>query len=315
MRHLLTIWTNVPLPPEANVLLTDGTRGHRLIRDADACRTAEVAFGQPDPRDVIESTSLRWVAVSSAGYTRYDTSEVRNAVNMRNGRMTNASGVFAEPCAQHALALMLADARGLPTAAELQREERWDNAAVREPSMILRPDKTVALFGYGAIARRLAALLEPFGPKIVGVRRSPRGDERCTMVSSQDEAAVRKLLGDSDIVVNALPAGPSSDGYFNADRFDSCKRGCIYISIGRGSTTVSADLRGALVDGPLRSAWLDVTAPEPLPPGDPLWTTPHCHITPHTAGGMQNEQVVLVRHFLDNLRRFEQGEPLVDQII
>ena len=93
------------------------------------------------------------------------------------------------------------------------------------------------------------------------------------------------------------------------------KRGAVFYNIGRGTTVDQDALGEALRSGQLRAAYLDVTDPEPLPPEHPLWTTPNCVITPHTAGGHADEWVRLVKHFLVNLRRHEAGQPLLDRVI
>jgi phosphoglycerate dehydrogenase-like enzyme len=93
------------------------------------------------------------------------------------------------------------------------------------------------------------------------------------------------------------------------------KTGAIFYNIGRGSTVVQGDLLEALLKNKLQAAYLDVTDPEPLPPEHPLWLAANCHITPHTAGGHEGEFREVVRHFLENLRRFENGMPLIDRIM
>jgi phosphoglycerate dehydrogenase-like enzyme len=93
------------------------------------------------------------------------------------------------------------------------------------------------------------------------------------------------------------------------------KDGAAFYNIGRGTTIDQAALAGALHAGRLRGAYLDVTDPEPLPPDHPLWAAPNCFITPHTAGGRDDEFERLVRHFLDNLRKLESGHELVDRIV
>jgi phosphoglycerate dehydrogenase-like enzyme len=93
------------------------------------------------------------------------------------------------------------------------------------------------------------------------------------------------------------------------------KPGAIFYNIGRGTTVDQAALAEALGSGRLSAAYLDVTDPEPLPPEHPLWTTPNCVITPHTAGGHSDEWDRLVDHFLANLRRHEAAEPLLDRVI
>ena len=89
----------------------------------------------------------------------------------------------------------------------------------------------------------------------------------------------------------------------------------MFYNIGRGTTVDQSALLDALHTGKLSAAYLDVTNPEPLPPDHPLWSAPNCYITPHTAGGHHDEFERLARHFIDNLRRFERGEELVDRIV
>ncbi|HBE23788.1 MAG TPA: D-2-hydroxyacid dehydrogenase, partial [Verrucomicrobiales bacterium] len=102
---------------------------------------------------------------------------------------------------------------------------------------------------------------------------------------------------------------------FSASRFSLMKQAAVFYNIGRGTTVDQEALADALESGHLAAAWLDVTDPEPLAQGHRLWSAPHCYITPHTAGGHTFEAGSLVRYFLGNLRRFERGERLSDQIM
>ena len=93
------------------------------------------------------------------------------------------------------------------------------------------------------------------------------------------------------------------------------KQEAYFYNIGRGATVDQGSLESALRMGTLAGAYLDVTSPEPLPNDHPLWTTPNCYITPHTAGGYNDEMMGLVNHFEANLRRFLDGIPLLNQVI
>ena len=93
------------------------------------------------------------------------------------------------------------------------------------------------------------------------------------------------------------------------------KPGAIFYNIGRGTTVDQTALLNALKSGRLSAAYLDVTDPEPLPKDHPLWSVPNCYITPHTAGGHAEEFERLATHFLNNLKRFEEGKALVDRVI
>jgi phosphoglycerate dehydrogenase-like enzyme len=128
-------------------------------------------------------------------------------------------------------------------------------------------------------------------------------------------SAVDEWLPRADHIVNILPANEGTVHFLNAERLASLKRGAIVYNIGRGTTLDQEALMRELHGGRIAAAYLDVTDPEPLPPDHPLWQTPNCFITPHTGGGHVTEKERQVRHFLDNLRRFEKGEPLHNRIL
>jgi phosphoglycerate dehydrogenase-like enzyme len=320
----LRIWCNLLLPDAARRALEDGVAGHTLVYanrvsasnldtsppDADLL-ASDVAFGQPNPRDMIESVQLKWVHLSTAGYTLYDRDDLRSALRARGSALTNSSSVYAEPCAQHVLAMLLALSRRLPQAWLDQQQRKWDYLPLRAQSRLLRGN-SVAIVGYGAIGRRLVEMLAPFEMKITTVRRTPRDDEGVRSLPMERAA---EAIATADHVVNLLPAGANTKEFFDAALFARIKRGAIFYNVGRGSTVDQAALLGALESKRLAAAYLDVTNPEPLPPDDPLWSAPNCHITPHSAGGHADEYERLVRHFLDNLDRYLTGQPLLDRIV
>jgi phosphoglycerate dehydrogenase-like enzyme len=320
-----TIWCNAELPDYAAQQLAVGIGEHRLVIDparsanisaggpSALLETADVAFGQPDAQQICGLQGLRWVHLTSAGYTRYDREDVRAGLRERGAFLTNSSTVFAEPCAQHLLAFMLAQARQLPQSLVNQLgSHEWSFDRLRPQTRLLSPGQTVALVGYGAIAERLVELLEPFGMNLIGVRRKVRGDEAVQTVT---DAELPDVLEAADHVVNNLPANQETDGFFDANRIAQMKLGTIFYNIGRGTTVDQGALMRALDSGRVAAAYLDVVDPEPLPSDHPLWNHPNCWISPHIGGGHAEEFSNLVDHFLNNLRRFEAGEDLVDRII
>ena len=281
---------------------------HQITYDKTELALCDIAFGQPDPQIVIES-NLRWVHLSSAGYTNYDNDAVRQALKRRGAILTNSSSVYAEPCAQHALAMMLAFARRLPQI--WQEQGQWNSGPHRAQSQLLN-QQSVLLLGYGAIGRRLSELMAPFGPAaLYALRRQERGDEKVAIIS-EDE--LHSFLPAADHVVNLLPESPSTRGFMNRERFAQMQQGAYYYNIGRGANTDQEALLQALHSGHLGGAYLDVTSPEPLPPEHGLWSAPNCFITPHSAGGHTNEDWRLVMHFLGNLSRFGKDEKLDDVV-
>jgi phosphoglycerate dehydrogenase-like enzyme len=146
---------------------------------------------------------------------------------------------------------------------------------------------------------------------LIAVRRHVSGDEPIRVA---EIARVDELLPLADHVVNILPANEQTKNFLNATRLGSLKHGAIVYNIGRGSTLDQDALLKELHAGRIAAAYLDVSNPEPLPADHPLWTTPNCFITPHTAGGHANEKERQVKHLLDNLRRFERDEPLLNRV-
>jgi len=219
--------------------------------------------------------------------------------------LTNASSVFAEPCAQHALAMMLALSRRLPDAVAEQRGERgWKYFENRAASRLLN-GQTVLFLSYGAIARRLVELLAPFGMKLYALRRRTYSEGGVHVIAEEKLSAVLPL---ADHVVNILPENEATTGYVNARRLGLMKPGAYFYNIGRGATVDEGALVRVLESGRLGGAYLDVFATEPLPPSSALWTTKNCWVTPHTAGGRSDQDDALTELFLGNLEKFAAGE-------
>lgn len=323
----LTVWANHELRPGARELFYDSLArlGCRVIQSAKSSRSvlaegeadpalaeADIAYGQPQPSAVIAQPRLRWVAVSTAGYTRYDTEEFRSAMRGRGTVVTNASSVFAGPCAEHALAMMLSFTRELPRYIVNKTGPREWNYADGRYAIETLQGKTVAILGYGAIGQRLTELLAPFRCRVIGVRRQPRGDEGIEMVRDAEAGSILAL---ADHVVNCLPDAPATRRFCDAVFFAQMRRGAFFYNIGRGVTVDQDALLRALQSGALGGAFLDALEPEPLPPEHPLWHEPRCQITPHLAGGHRGQDESLVRHFTGNVQRFISGLPLLDRII
>src|SRR5665213_699476 len=291
----LTIWCNTHFPDPAMAELRERLSGHRLLLSAGLQKSnlvtagpdpslaqADIALGQPELGQAMSLPGLRWVHLTSAGYTRYDRDDVRAAFAGRGAVMTNSSSVYAEPCAEHVFAMMLAMSRRLPQCVEDQRAARpWRTAEHRAASHLLTA-QTVLILGFGAIAARLVELLAPLRMEVVAVRRRPMGNEGCRVlpVGMTDE-----LLPLADHIVNILPASPATTNFLDRRRLGLMKPTALLYNIGRGATVDQEALVTALNQQKIAGAYLDVTDPEPLPPEHPLWSAPNCHITPHTAGG------------------------------
>ncbi|HEY8990950.1 MAG TPA: D-2-hydroxyacid dehydrogenase [Luteolibacter sp.] len=320
----LKVFTDLNASPELLERLREGIRPHELLlprqvassvlaeMPADpAMAEVDVAFGQPSVSGVRAAEKLRWLQVSSAGFTRYDTPEFRAEAKARGLAVTNSSSVYDQACAEHAFAFLFAQARMLPQALATRTPngspEWW---AIRRGSRLLE-GQSLLLVGYGAIGERLVELLAPFKMRITAMRRTPRGDEGIPVVPLEGLSAA---LVEADHVMNLLPDNAESRGFFGTERFAQMKRGAVFYNIGRGTTVDQLALNEALT-GHLGAAWLDVTDPEPLPDDHPLWQRANCHITPHTAGGYQGETEALVDRFLENFERYLKGEALRNRVV
>jgi len=322
-----TVWTNHELQPSAERYLREELerRGDRLVQSAASSRSvllpgepdpslaeADIAYGQPAPDDVLTYSRIGWVALSTAGYTRYDRDDFRQAMRSRGAPVTNSSSVFADPCAQQILAGMLALARNLPSQLRNQDGRRnWRYLEDRFTASVLT-GQTVVILGYGAIGRRLARLLAPFDMRLMALRRRAEAGAGVTMVS---EGELTQALAKADHVINVLPDSLATRKFVDAARLAQFKPGARFYNIGRGTTVDQESLIQALDSGRLGGAYLDVMDPEPLPPEHPLWRASNCFITCHIGGGTTDQDDKLVRHFLNNLDRWESRQPLEDQIV
>lgn len=321
----LTIWCNAKFSEADTQLLIEGTRGHDLVFSAQSSASvldagkpdpdlpnADIAFGQPEVGQCLACPKLKWVEVTTAGYTLYDTSLFREGFLARGAIFSNVSDVFADPCAQHVLAMMLAFGRRLlPSYRDQLTDQSWHYAKRRYDSRLLT-GQTVLMLGFGAIGRRLAALLAPFGLTVIAVRRQTRSEPGVRIIP---EEHLSTALAQADHVVNILPDNASTRNYVNARRLACFKPGARFYNVGRGTTVDERALLEALQSGRIGEAYLDVFETEPLPPSHPLWTAPNCYVTPHTAGGRHDQDTAIVKHFLKNLAAFQNKSEMVDRVV
>jgi phosphoglycerate dehydrogenase-like enzyme len=320
----LTIACDLDLEPRIKRQLAKAVAPHRCLfvtpaqskdladRKANAAfAKADIALGQTSVERVAASPRLRWLHVTSAGYTRYDTPAFRAAAKARGLIVTNSSSVFAEACATHVFTFLLAQTRQLPAALKGDSGTKAHEAQIVAGLNVLRGQR-VTIVGFGTIARHLIRMLAPFDVAITAVRRQPRGDEGVPTVTIRKIATA---LARADHVIDLLPDNAGSEHFFNAARFRAMKRGAAFYNIGRGTTVDQRALAAALRPGKLAAAWLDVTTPEPLPQHHPLRKIPTCHITPHIAGNHPTWAEEMIVHFTENLARFRKGKSLHERVI
>jgi phosphoglycerate dehydrogenase-like enzyme len=225
--------------------------------------------------------------------------------------VTNSSGTAATAIAEHAITLMMMHARQTHRFRDSQLASRWDRGASdNDPWQV--GGKTMLVLGLGSIGTQIAQRADALGMRVIAVRNSRReGPEYIDYVGLSDE--MLGLAAQADVVVNALPLTPVTQGVIDRDFFKAMKPTAIIINIGRGGTINTRDLMDAMNDNEIAGAGLDVTDPEPLPADHPLWSMPDVIITPHVAGrGMSYE--LRIRLLIENIRRYQAGEPLLNPI-
>jgi phosphoglycerate dehydrogenase-like enzyme len=165
-------------------------------------------------------------------------------------------------------------------------------------------DKTVMIIGYGSIGEAIEARLAPFGVKIVRLARSARKEPKVFAVGE-----LRRLMPEADVVVAIVPLTAETEGLIGAAEIRLMKPGALLVNAARGPVVVTDALVEALEQNRVRAV-LDVTDPEPLPAGHPLWSAPNCMITPHVGGSTPEFIHRAFRFGAEQVRRFIAGEEL-----
>ena len=240
---------------------------------------------------------ISWVQLPQAGVER----AFQAGVVARQRQWTSAKGAFAEPVAEHALALILAGLRQLKVRA---RARTWGQPAGE--SLFGQP---VTVVGAGGIATVLLRLLEPFGTPVTVVRRQAEpvaGAARTVGVDRLTEA-----LAGARAVVLTVALTPQTRGLIGRAELAAMESDGWLVNVARGGVVDTEALVEALHAGQIGGAALDVTDPEPLPAGHPLWDLPNCLITPHTADTEEMTEPLLARRIAENVRRLAAGQALV----
>ncbi|EGD53660.1 D-2-hydroxyacid dehydrogenase [Gordonia neofelifaecis] len=249
--------------------------------------------------------SLRWVHVAAAGVDAVLFDDLRRSDVL----VTNARGVFDGPIAEYVLACVLAHDKLLHETEEFRRRGQW---AHRETLRVA--GRRVLVVGTGGIGRATARLLRAVGLEVRGAGRTAREDDP-DFGTVIDSAHLAAHLADVDHLVMAAPLTDATRGLLDAAALAALPDSAHVINVGRGALIDQAALTAEITEGRL-SAHLDVLVSEPLPDGDPLWTLPGAHVSPHMSGDVVGWRRTLSRQFLDNLRSYAQGVepgPAVDK--
>ena len=295
--------------PGVNIINTDQKGIAQALFEADYfCGHAKV----PVPWDEIVSQGrLRWVQSSAAGMDWLLTPSVIAS----DITVTTASGVLADQVSEHGLALTLAWHRNL-SAFVLDQHAQTNNPDwrrfKRKPTRDLT-EKNVGIVGFGGVGRRFSEVVRPFARRIVATDLYPE-NKPAHVDELWPAGRLDDLLAESDVVFLSLPLCQTTRGIFDADRLARMKKDALLVNMARGPLVDSDALAEAIAAENLAGAVMDVTSPEPLPAGHPLWDFPQVLITPHVGGQIRWRFDDVCDIFCENVRRYLNGEPLINRL-
>ncbi|MBP2267794.1 phosphoglycerate dehydrogenase-like enzyme [Pseudarthrobacter sp. PvP004] len=246
------------------------------------------------------ASSLKWVHVSAAGVGQLLFDELINS----DVAYTNSRGVLSRAIAEFALGFVLDIAKDSRGSLRLQQGRRWQHRVTRRIQ-----GQRALVVGTGSIGREIASLFRAVGLQVSGAGRSSRpGDEFFDEIHSSAELAI--TVNDFDYVVLAAPLTDDTKHLVDAQVLSAMKPTAHLINVGRGELVHTDALVHALRSGSIAGAALDVVHPEPLPEEHPLWSMENVIITSHMSGDTEHYLEDLGKLFVENLKRFNRGEPL-----
>lgn len=231
-------------------------------------------------------------------------SGVDNVLGSVPDQVTFCNGIglhHEEGTAELAVSLILASLKQLPLFALEQSRHRWLHLRTDSPD-----GKRVLLVGYGRMGQEIEQRLAPFGARITRVSRTARD-------GVAPLSQLPRLAADADILVVCIALTPETSGLIGGEVLGALPDGALVVNVARGAIVDAAALAGQLADGRLRAA-LDVTVPEPLPEGHPLWSAPGLLLTPHVGGAVRQGRERAYEIIVGQVARYAAGQPLENVI-
>ena len=278
--------------------------------EAEALRLApraEAVLGFLTPAVNEAAPHLRWVQHHGAGM---DKALFPELIERDEVVVTNMAGLYARQVSEQAWALLLALSRSLATALANQRQGLWQGGPVVEIS-----GGTLLVIGMGGIGVQLARKAKAFDMEVLGldpVRRQAPPEVAELHLATREN--LHALLQRADAAICACPLTSATRGLIGEAELAAMRPSTFLINVARGGIVDQEALAAALHTGQIAGAALDVCEPEPLPPGDPLWSAPNLILTPHQAGSSQHRPGVVLEFFRAQLQRFLRGEDLHNQV-
>jgi phosphoglycerate dehydrogenase-like enzyme len=268
--------------------------------------SAEILFGDIPKEHFLLMPKLRWVQISTVGADRFLYPELLQS----NVVLCCSRGMHKYQMTELLFGMMIGITRKLFYYHDLQKRNEWTTALIKESDVIA--GKTLGIVGLGSIGRTMAKVGKSFGMKVIGTKRTPQPVDGVDEVLAPSQ--LKKLLNNSDHVVNVTPLTPETMKMFGEKEFAAMKPSAVFYNFGRGASVDGAALAKALEQGTIRAAALDTFEEEPLPKNNPLWTAKNIFITPHIGGPIPHYYHLLTEIFIDNLKRYLGGEPFLTAV-
>lgn len=277
-------------------------RGQSPNQAQRADTEALLAWGVPKGL-LPEMPKLRWAQALTAGVETW----LSVPDLPPNLTLTCARGTHRESMPENILGGLFHLAKPYALANQDQKASNW----VRRMATPLN-GQTLGILGLGEIGQRVARLATALGMRVIGTKRTaePLPDVAEVLPSSR----TNEVLAQSDFVLLLLPATPDTENFIDADRLGHMKPSAYLLNFGRGALIDDAALIAAVNDKKIAGAVLDVFRQEPLPKEHPFWTTEGIQVLPHIGGGHPRRDSVVAKLFVDNLGRFLDGKPLLQEV-
>jgi phosphoglycerate dehydrogenase-like enzyme len=258
-----------------------------------------------------EGKKLKWIHSTAAGVAQLMYPELRDSGIM----VTNPSGIFSVPMAEHTMGLLLALARNFPDSVRQQDRGRWAQQEIWDKPQHLTElnGKVLLIAGYGSIGQEVAKRAKAFDMRVWGVTRSGQGD-RTHAERIFSAAQLHEALPDADYLLISAPETAETKHLIGAAEIARMKRGARLINVGRGSLLDETALVFALENGTLGGAALDVAETEPLPAESPLWKAPNLFLTPHTSGVSDRLWDRQTEILIELLERWFDGREMLNRV-
>jgi D-2-hydroxyacid dehydrogenase (NADP+) len=248
---------------------------------------------------------LNWIHTISSGVDGViQVPEFREA----RVKLTCTKGIHALPIAEHTLCMMLMFTRGFHILRDRQRAKQWRKYGEADELQ----GKTVAIVGVGEIGRVIAQKCKLMGMRVLGLATRPSEEKSLDAFFPAQE--LLNVLPEADYVVLAVPLTPKTSGLIGERELRAMKKSAFLFNVARGAVVDTTALIRALEDGRIAGAGLDTVDQEPLPPTSALWALPNVLLSPHMAADSPHYMNRGINVFCENLRRFQEGEPLLFEI-